>query len=272
MVSTVGFLSKSFKNVYLIVGNHDLFYHRKREINSFPYAKIFNNVHVINDTWLVEDDVALVPWLVEDEWKQMKKIKTKYVFGHFEFPYFIMNAFVKMPNHQMLQAEHFKTIEYVFSGHFHKRQNINNIHYIGSPFGHNYADIWDTQRGAMFLNWGGDPEYVNFHGPKYIRMDLSELLEDPAKYLDENTFCRATLDVPITYEEAHFIRETFTAEYKPREFNLVPIAQDYDQSKAENEELIIESVDQIVFNKLNQVESDMVNKKILMDIYKDLDQ
>ena len=58
--------------------------------------------------------------------------------------------------------------EYVFSGHFHKRQYKNNIHYIGNAFPHNYADAGDWERGAMFLTWGEEPSYVNWPDcPKY---------------------------------------------------------------------------------------------------------
>ena len=35
-VSNVGFLAETFKNVYMIMGNHDLYYREKREINSMP--------------------------------------------------------------------------------------------------------------------------------------------------------------------------------------------------------------------------------------------
>ena len=39
----------------------------------------------------------LVSWLVGDEWKKIPKIKSKYMFGHFELPTFKLNAMVEMP-------------------------------------------------------------------------------------------------------------------------------------------------------------------------------
>src|SRR5579872_3635431 len=42
-------LSKNFKQHYQIVGNHDLFYKDKREINSVCFAKDFHNIKVINE-------------------------------------------------------------------------------------------------------------------------------------------------------------------------------------------------------------------------------
>lgn len=264
-------LSDSFENVWIITGNHDLFYHRKRDLYSFPYAELFENVHIINDHYIIQDDVALVPWLVEDEWKDMKKIQARYIFGHFELPYFLMNAIVKMPNHNTLQASHFLAPEYVFSGHFHKRQKSDKIHYIGNPFGHNYNDVWDDERGCMFLQWDGEPEYVNFEGPRFVNINLSTLIDHPEQYLNPNTFCKAILDVPIIYEEAHFIKETFTMQFTPRELNLIPQAQTDDHNKNKKEvDLIIETVDQIVCNQLQSVDSNMIKTNMLLEIYNKL--
>jgi DNA repair exonuclease SbcCD nuclease subunit len=270
-VSNLKRLSDAFETVYLIAGNHDLFYRNNRELNSFPYAELLDNVHVINDDITEIGNVALVPWLVDDEWRKMKTLKSKYVFGHFELPHFMMNAIVEMPDHGELSSTDFTSADYVFSGHFHKRQVSGKIHYLGSPFGHNYADVWDDDRGAMFLEWGDEPKYVNYIGPRYIRMNLSDLIDNAATCLTEMTYCRAILDIPISYEEASFIKETFMTEFNPRELSLIP------QQKAEhNGELlaagdhIVESVDQIVYRQLQTVESDTIQQRLLIDIYKDL--
>ena len=265
-------LSEAFENVYMIMGNHDLYYREKREIHSILYAGLHENVHLINDKMMESGGVTLVPWLVEDEWKKMAKLKSRYVFGHFELPHFKMNAMVTMPDHGGLTAGDFKKPEYVFSGHFHKRQNNNNIHYLGSPFPHNYADAWDDDRGMMILEWDGEPQYIDWpDGPKYRTLPLSKLIDTPDKYLSENTYCRVTLDVPISYEEANFIKETFAKQYKLREIALMPAKKEEHATdwKTDNE-IEVENVDQIVYNQLKAVDSDMINSKMLMDIYANL--
>ena len=55
-VEIVAKLSKTFKKVYMITGNHDLYYREKRDYNSLPYAELFDNVHLINEKTLVQDD------------------------------------------------------------------------------------------------------------------------------------------------------------------------------------------------------------------------
>jgi len=269
-VSNLEKLSKAFKTVYFITGNHDLFYKEKREISSVPMASQFSNVVLINEP-LVKDDVAIVPWLVGDEYKQITKLKVKYMFGHFEIPGFKLNAMIEMPDHGGLNKTMFTNQEYVFSGHFHKRQQGENVYYIGNPFGHNFADAWDFNRGAMFLEWDGEPEFVNWtQGPKYLSLNFSDLVE---KYNDlplDNAHIKAVTDVNITYEDINFIKELLMTNYTIREIKLVP------QKSTESEEMSpsdiqFETVDQIVINELSLIDSSQYNIQTLISLYNHLD-
>ena len=180
-------LGKSFENFYFFAGNHDLYYKDKRDIYSLEFAKHIPGITYVDEI-LEKDDVALVPWLVGDEWKLMSKIKAKYMFGHFELPHFYMNAMVKMPEHGELRAEHFKNQEYVFSGHFHKRQVQGKIHYMGNAFPHNYADAWDDKRGMMILDKENnkEPVYIDWDNcPKYRTIKLSKLLDEKERLMME---------------------------------------------------------------------------------------
>ena len=262
-------LNDNFEKVYFITGNHDLYYRDKRELNSVEYARDLPNF-VMVDEWFIEGDVAIIPWLVQDEWRKIKKIKAKYMFGHLELPYFKMNAMVEMPDHGGLQSDHLTGPEYVFSGHFHKRQYKNNIHYIGNAFPHNYADAGDWERGAMFLTWGEEPTYVNWADcPKYKTLTLSELLADHANLLDEYTYARVKLDIDISYEEANFIREQFGEQYNVREIALLPIKDQAEEF--EGGDIQFESVNQIVLSQLDTIESQTIKKDMLINIYNGLE-
>lgn len=269
IVKSLEILSENFEKVYFITGNHDLFYREKRDVHSLVVGKHLKNI-VIVDEILHEGDVAIVPWLVEDEWTSVKSIKSKYMFGHFEIPGFKMNALVEMPDHGQISKGHFKNQDYVFSGHFHKRQAQNNIHYIGNPFGHNYADAWDFDRGAMFLEWNGVPEYVNWEdGPKYISTRLSDVLSRTEELLKPKTYAKVTIDIEITYEEANFLRETLVDNFNIREFKLI-----HDLSETEDHEfdgeIVHQTVDQIVSEQLNSIESKSFDKSKLLEIFNGL--
>ena len=272
-VSNLRRLNDNFDEVYMIMGNHDLYYREKREINSLPMSTEFPNIVTVNDQMLVKDNVAIVPWLVDDEHKKLKGLDVKYIFGHFELPHFYMNAMVQMPDHGHGPKESdFAGVEYVFSGHFHKRQQKGNIVYTGNCFPHNYADAWDNERGIMFLKWGGKPEFLNWpDAPSYKTLQLSKLIEDPDRYLTAKTHCRVSLDVSITYEEANFIKESFQKQYNLRELALVPSKkEEHAQDWKSNEDLEVENVDQIVLTQLNAIDSNTIKNGILIDIYNSL--
>jgi hypothetical protein len=181
-----------------------------------------------------------------------------------------MNAMVQMPDHGQLQGDHFINQEYVFSGHFHKRQSKGNITYIGNAFPHNYADAGDDERGMMILEWGGKPEYLTWPGqPIYRTYKLSQIIDSPDKLLREKMHCRVTIDLPISFEEANFIKEQFIPQYNLRELMLIPEKVQV-ESNATPIDINFESVDTIVMNQINAIESDTYDKALLLNIYNDL--
>ena len=197
----------------------------------------------------------------------MRKFKDKYVMGHFELPRFLMNAMVEMPDHGELRREDFGYVDKVFTGHFHKRQTQNNIHYIGNAFPHNFADAWDNDRGAVILDWGMEPEFVNWtEGPEYRVMSLAQLIDNPETYLNDRTYARVKLDISISYEEANFIKETMLSQYGARELSLIPHKQELDLSGTPIDSTF-ESVDQIVINQIESIDTAHYDRKLLMEIY-----
>ena len=268
-VSNLERLSANFEKVYFILGNHDLFYKDKREINSVEFMRLFPNIIPVREKF-TEGDVTILPWLIGDEWKEVPKIKSRYVFGHFELPLFYMNAMVQMPDHGTLQGDHFQNQEYVFSGHFHKRQKKGNIHYIGNAFPHNYADAGDDERGMMILEWGGTPEYHTWpNQPVYRTYKLSEIIDNPTGLLKPKMHCRVTIDLPITFEEANFIKEQFIPEYNLRELMLIPEKVQVESTNTPID-ITFESVDTIVMNQINSIESETYDKALLLDIYNNI--
>jgi len=267
-VSNLEKLNASFEKVYFILGNHDLFYKDKREINSIEFMRLFPNIIPIKDPFN-EGDVTIMPWLVADEWRDVPKIKSRYIFGHLELPSFMMNAMVQMPDHGQLQTNHFTHQDYVFSGHFHKRQQKGKVVYIGNAFPHNYADAGDDDRGMMLLEWGGTPEYRTWPGqPVFRTFKLSQIIDKP-DVLCEKMHARVTIDLPITFEEANFIKEQFIPQYKMRELMLIPEKVDV-ESNATPIDINFESVDTIVMNQIAAIESDSYDKNTLLGIYRDL--
>ena len=262
-------LNDNFEHFYFIPGNHDLYYRDKRDIHGVEWAKHLPNITICND-WFKKDGVAVVPWLVGDDYKKLSKIKAKYMFGHFELPHFKMNALVEMPDHGTVQSDQMANVDHVYSGHFHMRQERGNITYIGNCFPHNFADAGDDQRGAMILEW--DKPHV-FHSwpdqPLYKVVKLSELIDKADSILGPNMYVKVNLDINISYEEANFIKETFINKYSLREISLIPQnTQEYENDN--NEEISFNSVDTIISEQIMAIKSDSFKIELLMEIYNNL--
>lgn len=258
-----------FERFYFIAGNHDLYYRDRRDIASVAFADKFTRIQLVNEPVTI-DSVTLLPWMVNDEWKNIKKIKSPYIFGHLELPHFMMNAMVAMPDHNELHEDHFVNQRRVVSGHFHKRQQRGNITYMGNCFPHNYADVNDNDRGMMIMEYDKEPIYLSWpNAPKFKIIKLSQLLNEPVNLLTDNTYARVEIDIDISYEEANFIKETFMSQYNLRELSLTQGKQN-EVLDSVGIDVNFESVDQIVSKQISSIDSEFYDNKLLLDIYNNL--
>lgn len=266
-ITALEYLNTNFAQVFFIPGNHDLYYKDKRDVFSASWAKHLKNVTVVND-WLVSGDVTFAPWLVGDDWRGVDKRSGKYCFGHFELPFFQMNATIEMPDHGELQLEHLRGFETVFSGHFHKRQVKKNVQYIGNAFPHNFSDTNDDARGAMILEWGMDPVFHTWPDqPTFRSYNLSQLVDNADTLLKPNMHVKVTLDVDLSFEEATMLKEDFVPKYNLREMKLIPNRADVTFDATDYSNVNFENVDSVVITQINQLPDGKFDKKLLQTIY-----
>lgn len=269
-------LNDNFDMTYFLVGNHDMYHKNKRDVTSVNMAEVLPNVEFINEITTF-DDCTFIPFMIDDEYQKLPSLKSKYVFGHLELPGYLLNKMVEMPDHGKETEGSFAGCEYVFSGHFHKRQakvtsKGTKIVYTGNCFPHNFSDTWDDARGVMILEHGKDPQFEVWpEAPKYRTFTLSELLAEPSYYLQDNTISKVEVDIAVSMDEISFIRETFTKLYNIREFNVMnnkktihDLLEDGDFSTS------TESVDEIVLKQISEIDSPMFDKNLLIQIYTSL--
>ena len=263
-------LNDNFDRVYFIPGNHDLYYRDRRDVHSVEWATHLPNVQIVND-FFSDGDVTIVPWLVGDDHKKMKKLSGKYLFGHLELPDFYLNSMVKMPDHGEIATGDLAGFDTAFSGHFHKRQAKQNVWYIGNAFPHNYADAGDDARGMTILEWGEEPVFHSWPDQPLFRVyKLSEILDNPKGLLLPRSSVRVHLDIEISYEEANFIRETLIPDHQLREMSLIQTKLNQVGEDLAPGEVKFESVDQIILEQLKAIESDFYDPKLLLEIYSKL--
>ena len=175
-------LDQSGLPVYVLVGNHDIFYRSTRSVHGLDWVDLYRNIHLINEVTEIGGCI-LAPWVIGPEYVLLTEKPSKYVFAHLELPLFLANRSYEFPDRGGIHADQFTQTEGVFTGHFHRRQcKVNSsgilIWYVGNPFGHNWSDLGDRDRGMMILDWDGVPEFLNWEaGPTFDEIPMSLLLE-----------------------------------------------------------------------------------------------
>lgn len=266
-------LQDTFSEVIFILGNHDTYYRDSLSVHSLEFIKKYTNVRLIDEITTI-GNCTYVPWLVGDMFDNISGIQQDYVYGHFELPGFLLNAMVTMPDNGKIQKDKFQQ-KYVFSGHFHKRQiqvskNGTEFHYVGNAFPHNFSDANDVLRGFCVHEHGSEPIYVNWDGiPKYCSISLQTLLDEPEVYINEKTYAKIKIDLNIQQEDSIFIRETFMKIFGAREIQYVK-PNIYEQTFEDEDDIMFDSIDDIVIKQLGNVDSSTIDKSKLIEIYKSL--
>jgi hypothetical protein len=115
-----------------------------------------------------------------------------------------------------------------------------------------------------------EPGYINWaDAPKYRNVMLSQLIDNKDTLIKSKMYLRVTLDIPISYEEANFIKETFMEQYECREITLIPQKQ-IEEISTDLDIGQFESVDQIVSNEILAIDSENFDKSLLLKIYSEL--
>ena len=177
-------LNERFSGIYhdrpeLILGNHDLYYKNSREIHS---SEILNDHFDVIEHPFIEENVMFSPWVTdEQDWDDLIDLyndhNPDFVLGHFEFSRFRLNQNYVMEHGY--SHKKFKRAKKVFTGHYHTRQEMDNVVYIGSPIPFNFNDANDPERGFCILDLEtGEHEFVNFKKSQFLSIDHESFLNE----------------------------------------------------------------------------------------------
>lgn len=258
--------------IYVLVGNHDLFFKRNRTVHSLDHINDDPDINLINEITTI-DGTSFLPFLVGEEFVRIPEIQSKYIFGHLELPLFLTNQVKEMEDHGGLHADHFLYQDYVFSGHFHKRQLKVNKHnvsvcYIGNGFGLDMNDVNDFEKGCMILEWGGQPQFLNYDvGPKFIRTNLS-LLDDSVFTHGNNTTIEILNDIDLSLEEIQGMKTELSEFF--RQIHIRNIKSETVVNKLVTETMENQSIEEMVEENLARfdVRNTAIRPQKLLSIFK----
>lgn len=266
--------------IVLLIGNHDLFHRQTRSVYSTMMFKHIPNFHIVPEPVVVKmanGEVLLAPYLFPEEYPGLVKYKKVPVWwGHFEFKGFVVSGYNIKMQHGPEHSD-FKGPKKIFSGHFHQRQITDNIVYIGNTFPMDFSDAGDFERGlAVYEYKTDDLSFIDWADcPKYVKAKLSALL-DESIVIPSNARVKCIVDMPITYEESLVVKQTYMGQMNLRELNLEEsgeldsVLSDTAGVEIERDGAALSTVDELVLRMLGNIDTDKIDKHVLIDIYRKL--
>lgn len=186
--------------IHTLVGNHQSFYKDTNKINSPSLLlKDYDNVKVYSNPTTIKIhnlSIDVFPWLNKNNINQLysviKNSSSSLAVGHLEFRGGLMHPGSYCEDG--FTPNVFNKYKKVLTGHFHFRNVLENIHYIGNPYQLNFGDC-GADRGFVILNtdnleltyinnpynlfykiYGYDKDDIDFsiYNKTYVRLYINE--------------------------------------------------------------------------------------------------
>jgi len=198
---------------HCIVGNHDVYYRNTNEVNSlrelfFDDFTLYEEPTVVNFDGL---DLALLPWINKTNYdKSVEFIKTAsapILIGHLELNGYQVLHGIQYQGGNGMDPNLFNRYEQVYSGHFHCRQEKDNIYYFGTQYQITFADLNDTK---------------GFHVLDTDTREL-EFIENPFKMFHTLTYNDKDGPVDVDALDVSHLKDTYVklfVEYKKHPYSF----------------------------------------------------
>lgn len=173
--------SRSLKHpCYVMVGNHDRINEKGKEHSLeflHPLVSVVNHPVCLHGLWMIpyEHDPEALKATLEgltpgSTLIMHTGVQTAYM-GHYT------------QDKSSLPPEAFAPFR-VISGHYHRRQDVGTVSYIGSPYTLNFGEALDPPKGFQVLNTDGSLTFVPTNLRKHIVLDrnLDTLLDPVPEY------------------------------------------------------------------------------------------
>lgn len=219
-------------DVYVIIGNHDIYKSNARSITSLRVIKLIKNVYVIDDTYVLNVNgktFFLVSWVgnMADENKLIAKHNAEYDFFVLHTELSGMKYDNNRPIVNGLNVDISDDNCRILSGHIHKGQESKKALYFGSPYALDRKDIGNT-KGIYIFKVADDGTVnrifkENDYSPKFINVKFSDVGRNSDNWKDiiSNNY----IDIVMTSEEiskinvANFVDELMS--FRPKNIQII---------------------------------------------------
>ena len=260
----------------IIIGNHDTYFKNTNEVNSLKELfRGYENIILYDYPSEIKIDkmkITFCPWINESNSKEyidfIKNSNSNLIMGHLEINGFEVISGVQ--HKEGIDKSIFDKFEMVLSGHFHIKQSKGNIHYLGSQYQLNFADVGVVKGFHILDSQTRELDFIEnerraFNIIRYDDTILGEeiLKEDYEKY--KNTFVK----VIVRSKNKPFIFDKFINKLYSIDTQELTVIDDFAE-KVENSQIdITQDTLSIIYKEIDALSNDL-NKEKLKLIVKDI--
>lgn len=268
-------------NIWLLLGNHDLWFFEDTSISSvtplssLPGVKVISTptrIKIANSNW------DFIPYthnpiqVIED----LKKLpgESEYAIGHLA----IDGAKLHGNTYSDVVIEHdgdmvpvnsdiFSGYKQVFLGHYHEEQRVsNNVEYIGSPLQLSFGEAFQQKHIIDFNCQTGEKDYIiNNFSPQHFIIPQ----EDIKKYDLNNNFIKILVDEIGASDLVQMRRELIT-ENNIGSLEIKQKKKEISEHVIEDAKAILYKDDEMLVRYLDEVGTEGLDKDKLLKIGKEI--
>lgn len=265
---------------HMILGNHDVYYKNTNDVNvieefvkgKFNNFKFYSNPEEIT---VYDTQFLMLPWICDQNENLSKTFientKSQICIGHLELNGFQMFKGGTVCEHGRNKTD-FDKFDLVFSGHFHHKSKLGNIHYLGTPYEMTWSDYDDPKGFHIFDTSTRELKHIINPYKIFKKIYYDDLNKEE---LDENAIkeCKnSILKVIVKNKSNPYLFDKFidlVESSSPQEYQIVEDVYEYENDEEEINET--ESTLDIFKKYITSSEIKNINKtkleKTIIDLY-----
>jgi DNA repair exonuclease SbcCD nuclease subunit len=270
------YCNNNFK-IYLLLGNHDLWYYDKWDISSVQPFSALPGITLIDKDCSIDingEKIDFLPYLHDpvDSLSKLKFNKNKILVGHLACHGAKLNTLYNTYSDVVIEHDAemvkidvnlFLDWEQVFLGHYHNQQRLGNVEYIGSPLQLTFGEAFQHKHIIIYDTKTKEKEYIrNNFSPQHFIIPY----EDLAKYDLEDNFLRVSVKNHSTNSLIEIKKEI--EQFCPRTLEIIPIVKETESQIIEDAKAILQREDEMLEKYVQQVEAKDLDAKRLIEIGK----
>jgi DNA repair exonuclease SbcCD nuclease subunit len=247
------------RDMYLLVGNHDMYHKERWDVNSIKPLTAIPRVHLIDSPQQIVLGNRKIDWMphTENPIKELCELKEKnggagdVLLGHMSVNGAMLNTcygtkadvVVEYDNDMLpVDASIFSDWEMTFLGHYHGAQNINNkVEYVGSPLQLTFGEAFQEKHIVVLDLDTLEKKYIkNDFSPKHYIVSVKDIVDE--NYDLNGNFIRVVVD-QMSSRDLIDLKRDIVKNYKVLSLDTKQV-----EKKTDQDEAVMERAQEILLN------------------------